>query len=148
VCDVTLDAMEVSVETLAKVPAENLRVARADFGALWAVAERLGMRPATGDKYLVGVITTCRWLAGQPVWSSVIGRWEMPVAPLSRREHSAMPETIDEEYLAAATAPAFERERARGVMATLEWAWHGSGRLPLDMSSARRPANPGSRVAI
>ena len=40
------------------------------------------------------------------------------------------------EYLAAATAAAFERERARGVMATLEWTWHGSGRPPLDMSSA------------
>ena len=131
-----LRGVEVSAEAVARVPGENLRVSRAEFGALWAFAERLGMRPATGDKYLVGVITTCRWLAGQPVWSSVIRRWEMPAAPLTRRRHAAMPETIDEEYLAAATAAAFERERARGVMATLEWAWHGSGRPPLDMSSA------------
>ena len=131
-----LTGVEVSAEAVARVPGENLRVSRADFGALWSTAERLGMRPATGDKYLVGVITTCRWLAGQPVWSSVIGRWEMPVAPLTRRRHSAMPETIEAEYLAAATATAFERERARGVMATLEWTWHGSGRPPLDMSRA------------
>jgi hypothetical protein len=132
-----LDGMEVSVEAVAKVPGENLRVPRADFGALWAVAERLGERPATGDKYLVGVVFTCRWLARQPVWSTIINQWEIPAAPLTRRWHSAMPETIDEEYLAAAaTAPEFERERARGVMATLEWTWHGSGRPPLDMSTA------------
>jgi hypothetical protein len=131
-----LDGMEVSVEAVARVPGENLRVTRADFGVLWAVAERLGERPANGDKYLVGVVFTCRWLARQPVWSTIIDRWEMPVAPLTRRWHSAMPEAIDEEYLAAATAPAFERERARGVMATLEWAWHGSGRPPLDVSTA------------
>jgi hypothetical protein len=127
--------MEVSAETLAKVPGENLRVSRAEFGALWALAERLGMRPVTGDRYLVGVITTCRWLAGQPVWDSIFGRWVMPETPLSRQAHSAMPETIDEEYLAAATAPAFERDRARGVMATLEWTWHGSGGPPLGVST-------------
>jgi hypothetical protein len=136
VCDVTLDDVQVTAELVAKVPGENLRVSRAEFGALWSLAERLGVRPATGDKYLVGVITTCRWLAGQPVWDSVVERWGMPAAPLSRRGHAAMPETIDEEYLAAATAAAYERERARGVMATLEWTWHGSGRPPLDMSSA------------
>jgi hypothetical protein len=40
-----------------------------------------------------------------------------------------MQQCLDEEYLAAAIAPAFERGRARGVMATLDWTWHGSGRL-------------------
>src|SRR6266542_1316149 len=99
-----LDGMEVSVEAVARVPGENLRVTRADFGVLWAVAERLGDRPANGDKYLVGVVFTCRWLARQPVWSTIINRWEMPTAPLTRRWHSAMPETIDEAYVAAATA--------------------------------------------
>jgi hypothetical protein len=130
--------VEVSAEAIAKVPRENLRVSRADFGALWTLAERLGSQPAAGmdDDYVVSVVWTCRWLARQPVWSFIIRRWEMPGAPLTRRRHAAMPETIDAEYIAAATAPDFERERARGVMATLEWTWHGLGRPPLDMSTA------------
>jgi hypothetical protein len=118
------------------VPGENLRVSRCDFGALWALAQRLGGQPGPDDPYLIGVLRTCQWLASQPVWVSVIGRREMPAAPLTRRRHSAMPETIEAEYLAAATAAAFERERARGVMATLEWTWYGSGRPPLDTSTS------------
>ena len=133
-----LGGMEVSAEAVAKIPAENLRVARVGFGALWAVAEHLGSQPAGGpdDDYVVAVVWTCRWLARQPVWVSFTKRWEMPAAPLTRRRHSAMPETIEAEFLAAARARAFERERARGVMATLEWTWHGSGRPPLDLSTA------------
>jgi hypothetical protein len=59
----------VSAEAVAKVPGENLRVSRADFGGLWTVAEQLGRLPAGGadDDYVVGVIWTCRWLARQPV---------------------------------------------------------------------------------
>jgi hypothetical protein len=128
--------VEVSAEAVARVPGENLRVSRADFGALWGRAQRLAGQPGPDDPYLIGVLRTCQWLAGLPVWVSFLKRWEMPVAPLSRRRHSAMPETIDEEYFAAATAATFERERARGVMATLEWIWHGSGRPPQDTSSA------------
>jgi len=131
--------VQVSAEALAKVPGENLRVSRAAFGALWRLAERLGSLPRSGpdDGYVVGVVLTCEWLAGQPVWSSILRHWEMPVAPLTGRRHSAMPETIDAEYLAAATTRRpLMRERARGVMATLEWTWHGSGRPPLDMSTA------------
>ena len=128
--------MGVSAEAVAKVPGENLRVSRADFGALWELAEHLGEQPYRGDQYLIGVLWSCQWLARQPVWVSFLRRWEMPAAPLTRRRHAAMPETIDEEYLAAATAAPFERERARGVVATLEWTWHGSGRPPLDISTA------------
>jgi hypothetical protein len=134
--DVTLEDVEVSDEALAKVPVENLRVSRTEFGVLWARAEQLGSQPARGDQYLVGVVLTCRWLAGQPVWSQVIRRWEVPAAPFTRRRHAVMPETIDEEYLAAVTARPFERDRGRGVAATLEWTWHGSRRPPLDISHA------------
>lgn len=138
-----LDVVEVSAEAVAKVPGENLRVSRADFGSLWALAEQLGSQPAGGpnDDYVVAVVWTCEWLARQPVWSSIIHRWEMPAAPLTRHRHAAMPETIDEEYLAAATAPAGERDRARGVMATLEWAWHGRASRRWTCP-VRRPANP------
>jgi hypothetical protein len=133
----SLENMDVSAETVANVPGENLRVSRAEFGALWALAEQLGSRPASGDgEYLVGVIWACRWLASQPVWSSIVHRWEIPRAPLTTRPHAAMPETIDAEYLAAVTARPFERNLARGVAATLDWAWHGSGRPPLDVSAA------------
>jgi hypothetical protein len=45
--------MEVSAEAVAKVPGENLRVSRVDFGALWALAEQLGSLPARGDQYLI-----------------------------------------------------------------------------------------------
>jgi hypothetical protein len=103
---------------------------------LWTRAEWLGSQPARGDQYLIGVLWTCRWLADQPVWSRVMGRWEVPAAPLTRSRHAAMPETIEAEYMAALTALAFERERARGVAATLAWVWYGSGEPPLDVSSA------------
>ena len=113
-----------------------MRVSRAEFAALWSVAEDVGRRLTHPDEYVVGVVRTCRWLARLPVWSPIIHRWEMPDAPLTGRHCSAMPETIDAEYLAACTARPFERERAGGVMATLEWTWHGSGRPPLDMPAA------------
>jgi hypothetical protein len=128
--------VDVTAEHVAKVPRENLRVSRADFGALWSLAEHLGGQPGTDNDYLVGVIQTCRWLANQPVWSRVVGRAEISRAPVSWQHHAAMPETIDEEYLAAVSPRAVEPEIARGVAATLEWTWHGSGRPPLDVSHA------------
>ena len=131
-----LDAVDVSAEAVVRIPGENVRVSRAEFGKLWARAEYLGGQPASGNEYLVGVVWTCRWLAGQPVWSPIVRRWEMPPAPLTTRRHAAMPETIDAEYMAAVTARPFERELARGVVATLDWTWHGSRRPPLDLSSA------------
>lgn len=133
----TLGGVEVTAELVAKVPVENMRVRLVEFGVLWARAEELGSRPARGDQYLIGVVLTCRWLAGQPVPSPLPSRrFEVPRAPLTRRLNMAMPETIDEEYMAAVTARPFERERARGVAATLEWTWHGSRRPPLDISTA------------
>jgi hypothetical protein len=118
------------------VPDENLHVSRAKFGALWAFAEKLAGRPGPDDDYLVGVVLTCRWLASQAVWSAALKRAEMPYAPVTWRRHAAMPETIDAEYLAAVSLRAPEPEIARGVVATLDWTWHGSGRPPLDMSRA------------
>lgn len=57
--------VEVTAEHVARVPGENLRVDRADFGALWALAEHLCDQPGPDDDYLVGVVLTCRWLAGR-----------------------------------------------------------------------------------
>ena len=50
----------MSAEAVAKVPGENLRVSRAEFGAVWALAEHLGGQPGDGGDYLLGVILTCR----------------------------------------------------------------------------------------
>src|SRR5215831_19177919 len=96
--DVILDDVQVSAEHVARVPGENLRVSRAEFGVLWSLAEDLGGQPpGPRNEYVLGVLRTCRWLANQPVWSRVAGRAQIPTAPLTRRPHAAMPETIDEE---------------------------------------------------
>src|SRR5262249_32023321 len=114
---VTLDSVDMLAEAVAKVPNENLRVAGAEFGALWSFAEKLAGRPGPDPDYLVGALLTCRWLASQPVWSPVTKRAEMPYAPVTWRRHAAMPETIDAEYLAAVSSRAPEPEIARGVVA-------------------------------
>jgi hypothetical protein len=135
--------VNVSADAIAKVPVENLRVSRAEFGALWAWAEHMGGRSGPDDDFLIGILRTCRWLAGQPVSSAVIGRAEMPPAPLTLRRYSAMPETIDAEYLTAVAAcrprvsrPGSRPDLARGVAVTLAWTWHGSRQPPLDLSPA------------
>jgi hypothetical protein len=128
--------VDVSAESIATVPGENLRVSRAVFGALWALAEDLGRRPGDGGRFLLGVIRTCRWLADQPFWSQIDGRAVMPTSPYTRRRRGAMPETIEEEYLAALSPRGLEPALACGVAATLAWAWYGSGRPPLDVGAA------------
>jgi hypothetical protein len=128
--------VDVSAEAVAMVPRENLRVSLAAFAALWALAEDLGRRPGDGGGFLLGVIRTCRWLADQPFWSQVDGHAVMPTSPYTRRRRGAMPETIEEEYLAAISPRGLEPELARGVAATLWWAWYGSGRPPLDVAAA------------
>jgi hypothetical protein len=58
--------MEVTEIEIARIPVGNLRVPRAEFGAVWAAAERLdaeqGQRGTT-DWYAGGVVVTCRWMA-------------------------------------------------------------------------------------
>jgi hypothetical protein len=130
------DGVDVSAEAVANVPAENLRVSRAVFGALWALAEDLGRRPGDGGRFLLGVIRTCRWLADQPFWSQVDGYAVMPTSPYTRRRRGAMPETIEEEYLASLSPRGLEPELARGVAATLGWAWYGSDHPPLGVAAA------------
>jgi hypothetical protein len=135
--DVTLDAMEVSAEAVAKVPGENLRVARGEFGAVWAIAEHLAHNPGPDDDYLIGVLRTCRWLADQPVPSILSSRVaEIPRSPLTRRLQRPMPETIESELVTAYMRPGGRLELARGVAVTLEWSWRGKGRPPLDVSQA------------
>jgi hypothetical protein len=136
---VTIGFMGVTAEQIAKVPAANIRVSREAFGRLWAYADEVATRPGVvDDHYAVGVLWTCEWLSRQPVWSSVLKRMRLQEAPVTERHHAAMPETIEAEYFAAVRrARPGETgqwaELARGVLATLEWAWHGSGKPPLEV---------------
>jgi hypothetical protein len=130
--------MDVTAEHVARVPAQNLRVARERFGDVWARAEAALSGPGPDDHYLWGVVCTCRWLAGTAVptpWTA--SGWESPESPVRDLRVSAHPEVIEEEY---ASAVRYRRSRvpavagkARGTLATLEWAWHSSGPSPLDV---------------
>jgi hypothetical protein len=73
------------------------------------------------------------------VWSDLIGRAEMPAAPLTGRRHAAIPETAEAELVSAAATAARHGVRAdlaRGVVATLTWAWRGTGSAPLNVPHA------------
>ena len=129
--------VDVTAELLARVPGENLRVPRAEFGAVWRLAEYESMRIGVAREFPFGVAETCRWLAAQPVWSTIWGREEMPPAPMSRRIVAVTSETVDGELRWARWVLGGDRGRyARGVVAALEWAWQGTGRPPLDVSPA------------
>ena len=87
---------------LARVPVGNLRVPRAEFGALWAEAERLSTSsPARGpDWYAGGVAATCEWLAGA-VLRARHGPPRPRTPPATGRGARAYEELIEAEYLAA-----------------------------------------------
>jgi hypothetical protein len=130
--------MEVTAERVARIPAANLHVSREAFADVWARVETVVSAPGPDNPYLVGVALTCEWLAGARVPSRFTSSgWEMPPSPVRGLVVAAHPEAIEEEYVAAVRArrsrvPSVAGE-ARGAVATLEWAWHGSGGSPLDM---------------
>lgn len=140
VARVTLGCVEVTESLLARVPQGNLRVPRAEFGALWAEAERLN-REQTGrpdpDWYPAAVAVTCRWLAGAVVEDQA-GRRALAPAPVTRRRVRAYEELIEAEYLAAewldVRRPDLGKHRpgwCEGIRATLRWAWRHDGPRPL-----------------
>lgn len=105
---------------LSRVPAENLRVPRAEFGRVWAQAEQVSRERGPQDFYLTGVVWTCRWIARQPLES-----------PVTFKALRAMPETMDSEYLAALAEARSTKlhpmrvDIARGAAAVLAWVGHG-----------------------
>jgi len=140
--------MEVTEAHVARIPAGNLRVPRADFAAVWRAAEQenreQGERGVT-DWYAGGVIITCRWLAGA-VTTTQTGRQMPAFAPVSNRSARAYEELIEAEYVAveqlAARRPDLVVARpgwCEAVRATLRWAWRHEGPPPLEL--------PGVRVA-
>jgi hypothetical protein len=138
--------MEVTVADLARVPVENLRVARAEFGVVWAAAERQAATEAARgatDWYAGGVVVTCRWLAGAVVTDQT-GRREPPNSPATDRGIAAYEELIEAEYLIAEqldiARPDLVEHRpgwCEAIRATLRWAWRRSGPPPFNVASVR-----------
>ena len=126
--------MEVTETDIARIPAENLHVPRAEFAAVWAAAEQLHedcVRRRVSDWYGAGVVMTCRWLAVAMVRPQT-DRWYMATAPVTERTGSALPELIQAEALAAQRldlrrpAPGWLLNRPGwlpGVLATFDWVW-------------------------
>ena len=138
----TLDGVEVTAADIARVPPGNIRVPRADFAAVWTVAERT----ARNDWPTLGVAQTCRWIAHSR-GTTFNGRIPMAHAPVTERTRLAFEELIEAEYLAAEklTAvqprPAWLVERPgwiEAVCATLRWAWARTGPPPLPLDDGHR----------
>jgi len=129
--------VEVTEVAVTGIPPRNVRVARAQFAAVWTVAER----GASRDWYALGVAMTCRWLANAVVRPE-IGAAYVAHAPVTERTARAYEELIEAECLAAEK---LDQRRPRpqwlldepgwieGVCATFRWAWRGAGPPPIQL---------------
>jgi hypothetical protein len=100
---VTIHDVDVSAADVAKVPAGNMRVSRAEFVALWQTAERFHdeqVRRGVADWYGSDVVETCRWLANAIVKPEV-GPWRLASSPVTKRIQVASNELIEAECRAA-----------------------------------------------
>jgi hypothetical protein len=139
VCRVTLLVMELTQRDFDQIPGENLRVSRAEFIAVWTLAERLDPR----DWYAIGVRKTCRWIACARVPNPLEGGTELAPAPISSAGAMAHEEAIQAEAQKADHLLALEAQGLNGppgyveaIASTLEWVWRGSGCPPLDIHAA------------
>lgn len=131
--------MVPSTEDIAYVPAENLHVSRAEFGAVWTAAE------AQADEhedswYLAGVCVTCRWVALAIVRPPGGGPGYVAHSPVTRTSRMAYAELVERESLAAEVqlwrrpVSKFLQGRpgwAEGVDATFAWFWRKTGPPPV-----------------
>lgn len=136
---VNIDGMDVSAVDIAKIPAGNVRVPRAEFVALWQRAERFHdeqVRRGVPDWYGAGVVETCRWLA-----NTIVGLKRLAPSPVTGRMNVAYDELIEAECLAAEKlavsrpVPAHLEHRPgwiEAVVTTLNWAWRRYGSPPLE----------------
>lgn len=141
VAGVTLTGMAVTAGQVEKVRAQNLRVPREDFAAVWAAAERRDRRQGERgvlDWYAAGVYLTCLWMAGGIV-RPARGRPYPARSPVTGRGETAYEELIEAESLAAELLPQRQPQLLQrrpgwceGIRATLRWAWRGQGPPPLD----------------
>jgi hypothetical protein len=135
-------SVRVTERELARIPRGNLRVPRAEFGALWRAAEELSV--AQGERGITdwpagGVAITCRWVA-RVVTESTVGVRRPASAPITKTSKQAYEELIEAEYLAAevlaARTPPPDLVRRRpgyvdAVRQTLGWAWRGTSPCPV-----------------
>ena len=127
--------MSPTVSDRVRVAAENIRVPRDEFVAVWQEA---GRREAGGgqdtDWYLGAVVQTCRWMAAVPLRSALCGG--LTRSPVTLRSCRARPELIEAECRAAQRQEHFSPELAarpgwcEGVRATFRWAWRRQGPPP------------------
>jgi hypothetical protein len=141
----TVDVVDVTTREIEGIPRGNLRVPRSEFAAVWAEAERLSeenTRTGLGDWYVTGVVGACRWIAGVTVVFNYPhgARAQPAAAPISHRRARAHEELIEYETLAAERMAirhpggiADQPGWLEAVVATLNWAWRGSGMPPLDI---------------
>jgi len=137
--------VDVTPADIARVPAENLHVSRAEFAALWAAAERHEEEQARRqvlDWYGAGVVVTCRWLA-RAIVRPPSGRRRPARSPVTGRTNMAYPELIEAECLAAERldmhrpVPAWLAEQpgwSAAIVATLNWAWLRTGGPPIGVA--------------
>jgi hypothetical protein len=130
--------MDVTVADMARISAENIRVPREEFAALWTAAEQY-QREHPLDWYAAGIVVTCRWLA-EAIVRPANGRPHPARSPVTERTRGALPELIEAEYLAAEKLdmrrprPAWLREQPgwiEAICATFRWAWARTGSAPL-----------------
>jgi len=145
----TLRDMELLASDIERIPAENIRVRRADFAAVWLAAEKRNREQgARGiiDWYAGGVVVTCRWLATATVRPEQ-GPWRPARAPVTSRTARALPELIEEECLVAEKLdmrlprPDWLTARpgwSESVVATFNWAWRRAGPPPLPIEHRAR----------
>jgi len=139
--------VDVTAADIARVPAENLHVARSEFAAVWTAAEHLHddrVRQRVPDWYGAGIVVTCRWLATAIVRSPE-GRQRPADAPVTGRTNMAYPELIEAECLASELldmrrpVPTWLANRpgwAAAVLATFKWAWLRTGGPPIDIAQS------------
>ena len=130
---------------IARIPAANIRVPRAEFAALWTTAEQLcddQDRRGVTDWYAGGVAATCEWLAAA-VLRPGTGPPQAAYSPATGRSARAYEELIEAECVAAerllARRPVPPTLRRRpgwieGIVATLRWAWRRSAPPPLEIA--------------
>lgn len=125
------------------IAAENLRVPREEFLAVWGEATRreAGVTEAgTTDWTMAAVVATCRWMAAVPMRTALCGG--LPRSPVTLQGCRARREFIEAEWRAAQTDDRFAPVLAarpgwcEGVRATFRWAWCGEGPPPVAVPRA------------
>jgi len=137
--------VDVTPTDIARIPAENLHVSRAEFVAVWTAAERRQTEQArqhVTDWYVGGVVVTCRWLA-RAIVRPATGPFRPARSPVTHTTKMAHPELIEAECVAAELLdmrrprPTWLEGRpgwSQAIVATLNWAWRRTGGPPVEVA--------------